>query len=194
MLNETVYQIDPPLPSNAYGTIAFAWISVIFSIIGCSVVLHKAYVDPTKLRYCCMVMGLLTITFGVANVLRISSTIPKISYFILKEILMILFANLMVAITFNLGSKFHIAGHVTRNLLYWATLGTTALMNILVITACSMEYGSPLLNEGNVIDIIARAWWPIAVFFTYWWAFDPLIKLRTGVKGMPSSIVVVGIW
>lgn len=184
---------NPALLYNSLGTIILAWSSVAFSIVSCGIIGRKAILECNQLRSGCFVMGVLTLTLCITNLLRIPSIMLEEPFFLLESVLMILFVNLLVAITFNLGYKFYNRDK-RINRLYWITVAATALSSLLGVLSLILWFGLQLLNAGSIMNKFAQFMSLSAVFLAYWYAFNPVISIQTDSSEASSAVVAVGVW
>lgn len=177
---------------NDYMTLTIAWLCVAVCVVCCAVILHKAVFDSSKLRWACLVMGILVASLSVCNALRIQSVMPEYTYNILRSLNILLYLNLMVFITLDIGGKFYSPnGRINR--LYHISMATTVVISVLILSIIIIEALPDYFDLGNSINNVARIIWPIAVIFAYLYAFYPVIMTRS-VMEEPSNVVAVGVW
>ncbi|RUS19907.1 hypothetical protein BC937DRAFT_86728 [Endogone sp. FLAS-F59071] len=178
-----------PVTADGYPVIIVAWAAVEFTIISIGIILRKAVFDYSTLRLSCVIMGLLVVTLGVANAFRITNDIGEDTYSITRDLNMAVFLDLMVAITFDLGSRFYVLTRV--NILYHLAILTTVLVNVALVVGLVLQQIPATFSLGNSISVAMRVSWPVALFFAYWYAFYPVISTKLD---SPSAVVAVGVW
>ncbi|RUP48080.1 hypothetical protein BC936DRAFT_144983 [Jimgerdemannia flammicorona] len=184
---------DPPLAAGSYATIITAWFPIAFGILSVSIIGRKAFSNYNRLRGSCFVMSVVTVVLCVANVLRISSTIHSPEFAILRGLCILLYTDLMVAITLNLGRKFYIRDGCVNNL-YILTIAATVLFNIIHILGTTLSFIGIIDGPAGVFSTVARVSWPVVLLFAYLYAFFPVIGAKTGEDNIPSAVVAVGVW
>lgn len=187
--NSTSSSYVLPVTADGYPVIIIAWAAVQFTIISIGIILRKAVFDYSNLRLSCVIMGLLVVTLGVANAFRITNDIDENTYSMMRDLNMALFLNLMVAITFDLGSRFYIIRRV--NMLYHLAILTTVLVNVALVVGLVLQQIPATSSLGNTISVVMQVSWPVALFFAYWYAFHPVINTKLD---SPSAVVAVGVW
>ncbi|RUS21716.1 hypothetical protein BC937DRAFT_91711 [Endogone sp. FLAS-F59071] len=192
-MNSTVEESDSPLPPNDTVVIAIATLGLTFSAISCIAIARKAKLDYSQLRCCCLVLGLMTLILGILNVLRITSQISRSLFGIMAAIMMILFIDFMVAITFSLGSKLY-EKQKRINYLYRIAFVATVLSNLFQIARLILECALHNWQIAPYLNTVAHCMLLVALFFAYWYAFYPVVRMSTGVDNTPSAVVAVGVW
>ncbi|RUO95650.1 hypothetical protein BC936DRAFT_143529 [Jimgerdemannia flammicorona] len=183
---------NTPLIPDLLVTTVIAWLGVAFCSLSCVVISYKAFQEYNRLRFGCVVLGALVLILCVVNTQRIWGNVTDDQYSIFRTINLILFIDLMVAITFDLGGRFYLPKDRV-NVLYWSTIVATAIVNVMLIMAVVLQhmYTSAM---GTTIDKVMRICWPVSVFLAYWYAFHPVIKIKkVGSTETHSSVVAVGI-
>lgn len=196
MSNMNSAQQPRALNLSAYDpSVVVVGFSVGFASLSCVAILRKVVLEPSKLRVACIIMGGLVVILAVCNALRVESEIAENAYVNLRTVTLVLFVDLMVAITFNLGGRFY-TSEDRINKLYWIAIGATGFINVLSIVTIVLDNLtlSPAgANAVNYVDDVNQLIWPVAVFFAYWYAFDPIIN-TTGSDNNISVIAAVGVW
>ncbi|RUP23128.1 hypothetical protein BC936DRAFT_139043 [Jimgerdemannia flammicorona] len=182
-----------PIASDNYGSIVLAWFGVVFSLLCTVVIGRKTIIDYNRLRLVCFFMGIIVWSLNLANALRIYSAIDEDLYGQMRNVNLVLYLDLMVVITFDVGGKFYPFGDRINTMWWIATLSTLAvnLVYVVIITLVQIPSTYPI---GNSINSVVRIIWPISVFFAYLYAFYPIIKMKTGVGESPSAVVALGVW
>ncbi|RUP06620.1 hypothetical protein BC936DRAFT_140306 [Jimgerdemannia flammicorona] len=192
-MNSTTAAASPPLIAHPFATTFVAWSSVAFGIISLGVIGHKAFVDFSKLRLGCLAMGALIMCVDILNTLRIGSLISETNWATIRATLTILFVDLMMAITLNVGQRFYIKGeHV--NSLYKISIAATVMTNVMTVISIILQNLLAVIKLGSVFDGISRLMWPVTVAFAYWYAFHPVINMKSGIEKRPSAVVAIGVW
>lgn len=190
-MTDNIY--NAPLPSNAYGTITVTFIVAVFSILSCGYIGYKLWLDYNYIRFTCLVMGVMTIVLSIVNVLRIPSWVLEAPFFMFQAILLILFADLLILLTFNLGSKFY--DRYTRfNKKFKFSVVTVILGNLVQIVSLVLTTPYGLVQASGITNTISEILLVISVFCSYWYAFSPVVKQRIGDDGIPSSVAALGVW
>lgn len=181
------------MSSNDYNTLIIAWGSLAFSVLSLVIIVHKACQDSSRIRCMCVVISISTIGLAIANALRIKSQIPEAPYLLLRSTLMILFVDLMVAITLNLGGNFYTL-YSRVNRLYWVSIATTVMLNVMVFSGLILQYAVGIAEAGTIVINVERCSWPVVLFLTYWYAFHPVINQISTADNAPAGVVAVGAW
>ncbi|RUS28048.1 hypothetical protein BC938DRAFT_482401 [Jimgerdemannia flammicorona] len=184
----------PPHIAHLLATTIVVWTSVVFNIISCVVIGRKVILKFSRLRFGCFLTSIVVIVQGIVSVQRIWDVVSELSFSLLRSVTLVLFINLMVAITLDLGGKFYV-GENRRGALYWATLVATAIINVMFVVAFILLLIPDTLAMGTIIHNASRVSWPVVLLIAYWYAFSPVVKTRLGEKAeSQSAVVAVGIW
>lgn len=134
----------------------------------------------------------MTLILGILNVLRITSKISRSLFAIMAAILMILFINFMVAITFSLGSKlYEKQKHI--NYLHRIAFMATVFSNLFQITRLILEFVLHHWQMAPYLHTVAYGLLLVALFFACLYAFYPVVRMSS-VDNASSAVVAVGVW
>ncbi|RUP44817.1 hypothetical protein BC936DRAFT_148976 [Jimgerdemannia flammicorona] len=191
-MNSTTNPLDFPKPDDII-TPAAAWFGFAYSFLGLVIITRKVFIDYTQIRVGCTAVGATTMVLAIANVLRLSSTIPELIFGVLQTTFMVLWMDLMVAITFHIGGRFHMPEERT-GIIYWATLTITLFANVLGLASLIIMDGLQILGPGAIVNTAARAACLVAMVLVLWYAFTPVICIKARKGEAPAAVVVVGTW
>lgn len=166
-----------------------------FGVFSCGVIGRKLLLDYNQVRCSCVGMGIMTVVLGVANALRIPSMINETIFDILQSAIMVLFVDLLIAITFSLAGKFY-EPEKSRNSLQIITIVATVLVNILGLLSILTFDVFNLGRTGMTMITATQLMCLVAVFLSYCYAFYPVVKMRIDVNidNTPLSVEAIGTW
>lgn len=176
-------------------SIVASWVSVAFSIVGTVIIVVKCFTDFSRLRLACVIIGIFTALTAILNAVRTLNLIGELEFYDFLIVALLLFVNLTIAISFNLGARFYSAKDY-RNYFYWLTVILLLAFNVLGIgSRIAIDvYLQFKLSENMVLS--SEAICLVGMFFGLMYAFMPLIKPIHG-RVRPSGgvdIVEVGVW
>lgn len=188
--------------SPSLATVVVAYTGAVYSVFSCLIIGHKALIDYSHLRISCVGLAIMTAVLGITNAIRATNSIPESTFFLLQALFMVMFVDLMVSITFSLGNKLYDRSSVSNaphrisvaNALYSLTLLGSSLHNIFVILSIILQRVFNQIAVGGDFNTAGRIMFIVALVFAYWYAFYPVVRMKTGVNDRQSRVAAVGAW